>query len=89
MSDLGDDESHLYDDEYQTDLLNAIGDVIKGIYLKKHNSPWIPITQHACFAHVIQLVVKDGFKNSGQLSTVVKRCSNQCLNCKTLRKYTM
>ena len=43
VSDLGDDESHLYDDEYQTDLLNAIGDLIKGIYLKKHNSPWIPI----------------------------------------------
>ena len=46
MSGSGDDESHLSDDEDQTHSLHAI-DVF--------------FTYHACFALVIQLVVKDGF----------------------------
>ncbi|XP_065907752.1 zinc finger BED domain-containing protein 4-like [Dysidea avara] len=31
---------------------------------------------HACFAHVLQLVVKDGMAKAGQINTVIKRCSS-------------
>ena len=30
---------------------------------------------HACFAHVLQLVIKDGMKKAGQIHSVLKRCS--------------
>ena len=30
---------------------------------------------HACFAHTLQLVIKDGLKKAGQLNTVIKKCS--------------
>ena len=30
----------------------------------------------ACFAHTLQLVVKDGMAKAGQISTVIKKCSN-------------
>ena len=35
----------------------------------------IPFEHHACFAHSLQLVVKDGMEKAGQISTVLKRCS--------------
>ena len=31
---------------------------------------------HACFAHVLQLVVKDGMAKAGQINAVIKRCSS-------------
>ena len=31
---------------------------------------------HACFAHTLQLVVKDRMAKAGQISTVIKKCSN-------------
>ena len=31
---------------------------------------------HACFAHVLQLVVKDGMAKAGQINTVIKMCSS-------------
>jgi hypothetical protein len=31
-------------------------------------------THHCCFAHVMQLVIKDGLKNAGHLGSVIKRC---------------
>jgi len=31
---------------------------------------------HSCFAHVLQLVVKDGLAKAGQIATVIKKCSN-------------
>ena len=31
---------------------------------------------HACFAHVLQLVVKDGMAKVGQINTIIKRCSS-------------
>ena len=34
------------------------------------------LEHHSCFAHKLQLVVKDGLKKAGQISTVIKRCSN-------------
>ena len=46
MSESIDDESHLSNHEYQRDALDAFD---------------MSFTYHACFAHVIQLVVKDGF----------------------------
>ena len=30
---------------------------------------------HSCFAHVLQLVVKDGMAKAGQINSVIKRCS--------------
>ena len=30
---------------------------------------------HACFAHTLQLVIKDGMKKVGQINNVLKRCS--------------
>lgn len=31
---------------------------------------------HACFAHTLQLVIKDGLKKAGPINSVIKRCSN-------------
>ena len=31
--------------------------------------------RHACFAHTLQLVIKDGLARAGQLNSVIKRCS--------------
>jgi len=31
---------------------------------------------HACFAHVLQLEVKDGMAKAGQINVVIKRCSS-------------
>lgn len=30
---------------------------------------------HACFAHILQLVIKDGMKKAGQITTVIRRCA--------------
>lgn len=30
---------------------------------------------HACFAHMLQLIVKDGLKRAGSITSVLKRCS--------------
>lgn len=35
----------------------------------------VTFTHHSCFAHVMQLVIKDGLKNAGHLGSVIKRCS--------------
>ena len=31
---------------------------------------------HACFAHTLQLVLKDGLKKAGPINGVIKHCSN-------------
>ncbi len=39
------------------------------------SSEEVSFTHHSCFAHVLQLVVKDGLQNAGQINTVIKKCS--------------
>jgi hypothetical protein len=34
-----------------------------------------PTEHHGCFAHVLQLVVKDGFKVAKQIDNIIKKCS--------------
>ena len=36
----------------------------------------MPLKYCSCFAHTLQLVVKDGLKKAGQINTVINRCSN-------------
>ena len=36
----------------------------------------VSFEHHACFAHVLQLVIKDGMAKAGQINGVIKRCSN-------------
>ena len=35
----------------------------------------LPAKHHGCFAHSLQLVIKDGFKNASQISRVISKCS--------------
>ena len=35
----------------------------------------IPVEHHGCFTHVLQLVVKDGFKNASQIERIINKCS--------------
>ena len=35
----------------------------------------LPVEHHGCFAHVLQLVVKDGFKRASQIGKVINKCS--------------
>ena len=35
----------------------------------------IQIEHHSCFAHILQLVVKDGMARAGPIDTVIKKCS--------------
>jgi hypothetical protein len=35
----------------------------------------LPIEHHCCFAHTIQLVIKDGFKKSGHIGSTIGKCS--------------
>ena len=35
----------------------------------------LPAEHHGCFAHILQLVVKDGFKNASQIERIVNKCS--------------
>ena len=36
---------------------------------------FLPFDHHSCFAHSIQLVVKDGMTKAGQIGTVIRKCS--------------
>ena len=35
----------------------------------------LPVEHHGCFAHALQLVIKDGFKNAGRIDRVISKCS--------------
>lgn len=35
----------------------------------------LPAEHHGCFAHVLQLVVKDGFKRAPQVEKIIRKCS--------------
>lgn len=35
----------------------------------------LPVEHHGCFAHALQLIVKDGFKKAGQVNRVIAKCS--------------
>lgn len=39
------------------------------------SSDELSFEHHACFAHTLQLVIKDGLKKAGQINAVIKRCS--------------
>ena len=43
------------------------------IYMKE--SLQTEIKHHSCFAHVLQLVLKDGFKDSNNTARILKKCS--------------
>ncbi|XP_011408936.1 PREDICTED: zinc finger BED domain-containing protein 1-like, partial [Amphimedon queenslandica] len=36
----------------------------------------VVLDHHACFAHVLQLVIKDGLAKIGHIGTILKKCSN-------------
>ena len=36
---------------------------------------YLPFEHHSCFAHTLNLVVKDGLAKAGQLGSVIKKCS--------------
>ena len=35
----------------------------------------LPVEHHGCFAHVLQLVVKDGFRSASQIERIINKCS--------------
>ena len=35
----------------------------------------LPVQHHGCFAHSLQLVIKDGFKQGNQVNRVISKCS--------------
>ena len=35
----------------------------------------LPVQHHGCFAHALQLVIKDGFKHASQIVRVISKCS--------------
>ena len=35
----------------------------------------LPVEHHGCFAYSLQLVIKDGFKEAGQIIHIVSKCS--------------
>ena len=35
----------------------------------------LPVDHHGCFAHILQLVVKDGFKSTTQIKRIINKCS--------------
>lgn len=35
----------------------------------------LPIQHHWCFAHTLQLIIKDGFKASGHIGSTISKCS--------------
>ena len=65
-SDNEDEESEEYDDVPSVSP-SADSSVDPSEFLFEH---------HSCFAHVLQLVVKDGMAKAGQIATVIKKCSN-------------
>lgn len=43
-----------------------------------YSSPFkecLPFDHHSCFAHSIQLVVKDGMAKAGKIGTAIRKCS--------------
>ena len=40
------------------------------------DSNTFPLQHHHCFAHTLQLVVKDGLAKAGSIGTIIKKCSN-------------
>ncbi len=35
----------------------------------------LPVQHHGCFAHALQLVIKDGFKDARQIERIISKCS--------------
>ena len=40
------------------------------------DSNTFPLQHHPCFAHTLQLVVKDGLAKAGSIGTIIKKCFN-------------
>ena len=51
-------------------------DEIADFELTSYSLDSLSFEHHACFAHMLQLVMKDGMKKVGQINNVLKRCSN-------------
>ncbi len=64
-------------DEDKTDTDDDDDDMESDDSEESNHSPLegVTFTHHACFAHMMQLVIKDGLKNAGHLGSVIKRCS--------------
>ena len=76
------------DDDEEIEGDNDVGDDGEKIAFEHTELPTdeLSFEHHACFAHVIQLIVKDGFKKAGSINSVIKRCSRLVAH---VRKSTM
>ena len=65
------------EDDQEAESDDDIGDDGEKINFDHQNMPVdeLSFEHHACFAHVIQLVVKDGLRKAGSINSVLKRCS--------------
>ncbi len=59
-----------FEDDAEEDLDEDENDVNKNDDLDI-----LPVKHHGCFAHALQLVIKDGLKNAGQIIRVISKCS--------------
>ena len=64
-----------YEEEDTDDLSNEDKDNFESISTSSLDG--FSIERHACFAHTLQLVIKDGLARAGQLNKVIKQCSNR------------
>ena len=62
-------------DTSDSDIEDEDDDDIEGEYSSKALLLQSDLEHHSCFAHILQLVVKDGIAKAGPISTVIKKCS--------------
>ena len=65
------EEDHTASDNSEAEELERCGSANDSL-----DESQVLFEHHACFAHVLQLVVKDGMAKAGQINAVIKRCSS-------------
>ena len=68
------EEDHTTSDDSEAEESERCGSANNS--LDESDESQVLFEHHACFAHVLQLVVKDGMAKAGQINAVVKRCSS-------------